>query len=98
MIRNVVVGRLRAGVPVEAIEPALQAMRDLQVDGVEISVVAGSDLGLRDGNASYSLTVDIPDEEGYRLYDISAEHNRIRSELFGPYIESVERVQFRLPD
>ena len=39
MIRNVVVGRLRDGVTPEEIEPAIQALRDLKVDGVEFTLV-----------------------------------------------------------
>lgn len=97
MIRNVVVGRLRDGVSPDAIEPALQALRDLRVDGVAFTLVAGVDLGLRDGSASYALTGDFVDEDAYRAYDADAEHNRIRREMFAPISASIERVQFRLP-
>jgi len=48
MIRNVVVGRLKDGVAPEEVEPALQALRDLTVDGVEFTLVACVDLGLRE--------------------------------------------------
>ncbi len=87
MIRNVVVGRLHGGVPVEEIERGLQALRDLTVEGVEFRLVAGLDLGLRDGNASYSITGDFVDEDAYRVYDADAEHNRIRRELMQPILE-----------
>ena len=97
MIRNVVVGRVRPDVPAEQVEAALQALRDLRVDGVDLRLVAGQDLGLRDGNASYSITVDLPDDDAYRAYDLDEEHNRIRRELFAPMSASIERVQFRLP-
>jgi hypothetical protein len=97
VIRNVVVGRVRPGVPVDDVEHALQALRDLRVDGLELHLVAGVDLGLREGAASYAITVDFPDEESYRVYDRDAEHNRIRAELFVPISTSIERVQFRLP-
>ena len=66
MIRNVVVGRLKDGVTPEEIEPALQALRDLKVEGVEFTLVAGVDRGLREGNASYALTCDLVDEDAYR--------------------------------
>ncbi len=97
MIRNVVVGRLRDGVAPEEIEPALQALRDLKVDGVEFTLVAGVDLGLREGAASYALTCDFVDEDAYRAYDADPEHNRVRREMFAPLSVLVERVQFRLP-
>ncbi|MEU7812584.1 Dabb family protein [Pseudonocardia sp. NPDC049154] len=96
MIRNVVVGTVKPGVPREEIEKALQALLDLRVEGVELRMVAGVDLGLREGNASYALTVDLDDEEAYRIYDRDAEHNRIRRELFAPISESISRIQFRL--
>lgn len=85
-------------VPAEQVEAALQALRDLRVDGVDLRLVAGQDLGLRDGNAGYSITVDLVDAEAYRIYDLDDEHNRIRRELFAPISASIERVQFRLPD
>jgi hypothetical protein len=98
VIRNVVVGRVRPGTPAEDVERALQALRDLRVDGVEIRMVSGVDVGLREGNASYAITVDLVDEEAYRVYDRDAEHNRIRREMFAPISERIERVQFRVPD
>ena len=97
MIRNVVVGRVRPGTPAEDVERALQALRDLTVDGVEIHMVSGQDAGLREGNASYAITVDLADEEAYRVYDADAEHNRIRREMFAPISERIERVQFHVP-
>jgi hypothetical protein len=42
MIRNVVVGRLKDGVAPEEVEPALQALRHLTVDGVEFTLVGAS--------------------------------------------------------
>jgi hypothetical protein len=97
VIRNVVVGRLKHGVAPEEVEPALQALRDLKVAGVDFTLVAGVDLGLRDGSASYALTCDLVDEDAYRVYDADPEHNRIRREMFAPLSASIERVQFRLP-
>ena len=97
MIRNVVVGRLKDGVAPERAEAALQALRDLRVDGVELRMVAGLDLGLREGNAHFVITVDLDDEQAYKIYDADAEHNRIRAELFAPISERIERIQFALP-
>ena len=97
MIRNVVVGRLHPDVPAERLEAALQALRDLRVEGVELRMVSGTDLGLREGNASYVITVDLDDEDAYRVYDRDEEHNRIRREMFAPISSSIERIQFRLP-
>ena len=98
MIRNVVVGRVREGVPAEQVEDALRALRDLRVEGVAFRLVAGQDRGLREGNAHYALTCDLVDEAAYRVYDADPEHNRIRRELFAPISTSIERIQFELPD
>ncbi|MFC5995611.1 Dabb family protein [Pseudonocardia hispaniensis] len=97
MIRNVVVGRVRDGISAEQVQAALQAIRELRVEGVELDAVAGLDLGLREGNATFAITVDLLDEEAYRRYDLDEEHNRIRRELFAPIVESIDRIQFRLP-
>lgn len=98
MIRNVVVGRVREGVPDSDVDKALQALRDLRVEGLELRLVGGRDLGLREGGAHFAITVDLPDEDAYRRYDTDEEHNRIRRELFVPMCTSIERIQFRLPD
>ena len=98
MIRNVVVGRVRDGVDPAAVEKGLQALRDLRVPGVVADLVAGADLGLRAGNAGFAVTVDLADEQAYRIYDEDGEHNRIRREVLGPLCSSIERVQIRLPD
>jgi hypothetical protein len=98
VIRNVVVGRVKPGVSGDEVEKALQLLRDLRIDGLEFRLLAGQDLGLRAGNAHYVITVDLPDEQAYRVYDRDGEHNRIRAEAFVPISESIERIQIRLPD
>jgi hypothetical protein len=47
-------------------------------------------------NATFAVTVDLPDEAAYRAYDLDAEHNRVRAELFAPIRERVDRIQFRI--
>lgn len=91
-----VVGKVKDGVTVEQIEEALAAIRALSIDGVEMDVRTGVDLGLRDGNANFAITVDLPDEEAYRRYDADEEHNRVRRELFAPISASIDRIQFTL--
>ena len=97
MIRNVVVGSVKDGVGPEEVERALQSLRDLRVEGVQLRLVAGQDLGLREGNASYVITVDLDSEEAYKIYDADAEHNRLRREYFAPISASIHRIQFALP-
>ena len=93
MIRNVVVGRVRAEVPRDRVEEALTAIRALRPQG-GLDLRAGADAGLRPGNWSFSITADFVDEDAYRRYDLDEEHNRIRRDLFGPILEDIVRVQF----
>ena len=97
MIRNVVMGVVRDDVSDEQVEAALEAIRGLRVEGVEFEMLAGRDLGLREGNASFVLTADFADEDAYRAYDLDEEHNRIRREFFAPIAASIQRIQFALP-
>lgn len=97
MIRNVVVGRLRPDADRSRLEEFLTAMRGLRVDGAQLSLTAGADLGLRDGTWDFAVVVDLADEDAYRRYDEDPEHNRIRAELIAPIAEQVVRVQYALP-
>jgi len=87
VIRNVLVGRLRPGVPREAVEQALAAIVVLQPDGcLDMRV----DAGLRPGNWNFAISADFVDEQAYRRrYDLEAEHNRVREELFVPICEDI---------
>jgi hypothetical protein len=97
MIRNVVLGTLKPGVTPDEIEVALDALRAMRIPGSDFTLIAGQDLGLREGNASFAITVDFVDEEAYRLYDVDEEHNRIRHDMIAPLSASVTRIQFTLP-
>ena len=96
VIRNVVVGRLRPGVSRQVVEQALASIVALQPDGC-LDMRVGIDAGLRPGNWGFSITADFVDEEAYRRYDLEAEHNRVREELFAPICEEIARVQFEVP-
>lgn len=94
MIRNVVVGRLKPGLELAAVEPALDAIRALTPGGL-VDRHVGTDLRLRDDSWDFAITSTFVDEDAYRGYDQEAEHNRIRRELFAPVCEQIVRVQFR---
>ncbi|NHC45407.1 Dabb family protein [Motilibacter aurantiacus] len=93
MIRNVVLGKLRAGADPAVLEEGLDGIRRLQVDGM-LSVTAGRDAGLREGNWDYVITADFADADAYRRYDLDEEHNRLRRECFAVVSEQVARAQF----
>ena len=94
MIRNVVVGRLKPGVELSAVEPALAAIAALQVPGM-LDLRLGTDLRLREQAWDFAITADFADKASYRAYDADAEHNRIRAELFAPVCEQIVRVQLQ---
>ena len=94
MIRNVVVGKLKPGVDLAAVEPALAAVAALRPDGLLDSRL-GTDLRLREQGWDFAITSDFVDEASYRAYDQDAEHNRIRAELFAPICEQIVRVQLQ---
>jgi hypothetical protein len=93
MIRNVVVGRVRPGVPRQQVEEALAAIVALDPPGC-LDMRVGVDAGLREGNWGFAITADFADEDAYRRYDLEEEHNRVRRELFGPICEEIVRGQF----
>lgn len=95
MIRNVVVGRVRDGLTPEVLRPGLQAILALEPPGL-VAVEVGTDLRLRDSSWDFAITSDFVDEAAYRAYDLEAEHNRVRRELFDPFCEQIARVQFAL--
>jgi hypothetical protein len=95
MIRNVVVGRLRPGVELSAIEPALAAIRALNPAGI-VACHVGTDLRLREKSWDFVITADFVDEASYQAYDAEEQHNTIRREMFAPLSEEIARIQFRI--
>ncbi len=95
MIRNVVVGRVRDGVPLATLEEALAAILALEPEGC-VDLRVGVDAGLRPDSWGFAITADFEDEEAYRRYDLESVHNRVRRELFDPICDQIARVQFRL--
>jgi hypothetical protein len=93
VIRNVVVGRLRAGTDPAVVRSALDAIVALPVPGL-LDVRVGLDAGLRGGAWGFAITSDFVDADAYRAYDADAEHNRVRREMFDPVCEEIARVQF----
>jgi len=94
VIRNVVLARLKPGVREQDVAAMLAALRGIRTPGL-LSITAGRDLGLRDGNWEVAVVTDLANEESYRIYDSDAEHNRIRRDVVGPLVERIERCQFQ---
>ena len=99
MIRNVVLGRLRAGGDRDedsrALDQALAALAALPFEGL-VDVHVGRDLGLREGGWDFAITSDWLDADAYRVYDLDPEHNRLRREEFARVCDHIARVQIRM--
>ena len=93
MIRNVVLAKLKPGVSREQLDEMIETLRAMKTPGM-ISITAGRDLGLRDGNWDIAVITDLQDEASYRVYDADPEHNRIRREVIAPLVERIERCQY----
>jgi Stress responsive A/B Barrel Domain len=102
VIRNVVVGRLRAtddpdqrAADFAKLHEGLAGIAALQLPGL-LAMNVGCDLGLRDGGCTFAITNDWQDADAYRVYDAEEEHNRLRREIFAVICEDIARVQFRI--
>ena len=103
VIRNVVLGRLRAAADAEAAErdqaqlaAGLAGILALDLPGM-LSNSGGLDVGLRPGGWSMAITNDWTDAEAYRAYDVDPEHNVHRAAIV-EVCEQLARVQFELPE
>ena len=47
----------------------------------------GPDLGLSDGTADFGIVATFASEKEWRIYDEDDVHNRIRAEVFRPYVK-----------
>jgi hypothetical protein len=102
VIRNVVVGRLRATADPAQREADAALLREglagiaaLTLPGL-LAMNVGGDLGLRDGGWNFAITNDWQDADAYRVYDADEEHNRLRREIFARICEDIARVQFEI--
>lgn len=60
-----------------------------------VSYHCGENLGLTNGAADFAVSAVFEDEESWHAYDIADEHNRIRAEIFQPYVATRTVIQFR---
>jgi hypothetical protein len=102
MIRNVVVGRLRAAedpgqraADAALLDEGLAGIAALKFSGM-LAMNVGSDIGLREGGWSFAITNDWQDADSYRVYDADEEHNRLRREIFAKICQDIARVQIEL--
>lgn len=60
-----------------------------------ISYVCGPDAGLGTDNADFAVVAVFESEAAWHAYDTADEHNRIRTEIFRPWVARRSAVQIR---
>ena len=60
-----------------------------------ISYTCGPDAGVNEGNADFAVVSVFEDEAAWHAYDTADEHNRIRAEIFRPWVSVRSAVQIR---
>jgi hypothetical protein len=63
------------------------------LDGV-VSYYCGPNAGLTPGAADFAVMAVFENEAAWHTYDTADEHNRIRREVFGPYVAERKVIQF----
>ena len=59
-----------------------------------VSYHCGENLGLTQGAADFAVSAVFEDEASWHAYDTADEHNRIRAEVFQPYVGTRTVIQF----
>ncbi|MFM8553745.1 MAG: Dabb family protein [Acidimicrobiales bacterium] len=60
-----------------------------------ISYACGPDAGLGPDNADFAVVAVFENEAAWHAYDTADEHNRIRAEVFRPWVARRSAVQIR---
>ncbi|MFN5600494.1 MAG: Dabb family protein [Acidimicrobiaceae bacterium] len=59
-----------------------------------VSYHCGPNAGLTAGAADFAVTAVFENEAAWHAYDTADEHNRIRRDVFGPYVAERKVIQF----
>lgn len=59
-----------------------------------VSYHCGPNAGLTAGAADFAVSAVFENEDAWHAYDTADEHNRIRREVFGPYVAERKVIQF----
>jgi hypothetical protein len=95
MLHHVVTFDLKPDAPADQVAQIATALEALAASLPEVrSLAIGSDLGLREGNASFAVVATFDDVDGFRVYADHPEHLRVIKELIGPHIDGRHPVQF----
>ena len=95
MFHHVVLFTWKSDVPAGHAEVARAALQEYAqtLDGL-VSYYCGPNAGLTPGAADFAVTAVFESEAAWHAYDTADEHNRIRREVFAPYIAERTVIQF----
>ena len=95
MLHHVVLFRWKDGVPDGYAETARDdLMRYAATLTGVVSYHCGPNAGHTDGAADFGITAVFDDVAAWHRYDTDDEHNRIRREVFAPWVETRTVIQF----
>ena len=94
MFRHIVLFSFHDGVDVDAIVAGLDALVGV-VPGM-ISMRAGSDAGISEGNFDFAAVVDFEDEAAWHGYVSHPAHVKVRDELIRPFSTARAAVQMNV--
>lgn len=96
MIHHCVLFTFRRGADPSAVDALVEALRELpsRISAIR-SYEVGTDLGLRDGNASLGVVATFDDEEGWQTYVDHPDHLAVIDRHVPPIVEGRQAVQFR---
>ena len=97
MLHHIVLFRWNDNVPVgrEVIAQNELPRYAATLDGL-VSYHCGPNAGHTDGAADFAVSAIFEDIDAWHAYDTADEHNRIRREIFGPYVGERTVIQFEI--
>jgi hypothetical protein len=99
MILHLVLFQWKDGVTKAQVDELDRAMAALPAQIPEIkSIQCGSDLGYREGNASWAIAATFDDKAGWHAYQVHPSHQAVVKEVAAPIMASRTALQFEVPE
>lgn len=98
MLLHLVLFKWKAGTTPEQVAALDKAMAELPGQIPELKDLKfGSDLGFREGNASWALAATFEDKAGWHAYQVHPAHQAVVQNIALPMMESRNAIQIPLP-
>ncbi len=96
MITHVFVAKLDPQPPAGVMSSWLGDLSRLRIEGMQ-RLVAGRDLGLREGNWDFAVAADFEDVDAYKRFADDPDHKAISAKYRAKFASAVGRVQYERP-